>query len=177
MKQSANRNDAACSFESRLLERREDLLKYAIVLTNDPHEAEDLLHDTYIRALQNKGKYVNDENFFGWISTIMRNLSLNKFERKSRYREIFDKNADVTDTNIQLEEPHYTPEGDFHINEINDAITRLKDISRKPLRLFIEGNTYQDIAEKLNLPLGTVKSRLHIAKKELQKQLTGYEKS
>ena len=82
-------------FEQRLLDLQDDMLRSALRLTNDKSEADDLVQETILRALDRSKQFVEDINFRGWIMTMMRNIFLNNVERKGRKREMIDSNVDV----------------------------------------------------------------------------------
>lgn len=159
-------------FRDKLVKEQDMLLRYAYSLTSDLPEAEDLVQDTMLRALNNRGKYVENVNFNGWLITIMRNLFINNYQRKSRQREVIDKNVDIATLPHLTSGSYFQPDEAFNLGEINGAIDRLGEINRVPFRMFLSGYKYNEIAEKLDVPVGTIKSRIFWARKELQKSLS-----
>lgn len=158
-------------FKNKLVELQEIMHRYALSLTSDPNDAEDLMQETTLRALRNMEKFVENVNFRGWVLTIMRNIFLNNYERKSRQREMIDSSVDVHNVPILAEGGYMTPDGAMKLGEINDAIDNLSENTRIPFRMHVSGYKYSEIAQALGVPVGTVKSRIYFARQELQRNL------
>lgn len=163
------------SFKQRLLGLQGNLLSFAYQLTSNREEAQDLLQDTTLKALDNEGKFVENTNFKGWIFTIMRNIFINNYRQQVRQSTVVDKTEDLYHLNICQESGLDTPEGSIAVNEITSVIAGFSEEFRVPFNMYVSGYKYSEIAEKLNLPLGTVKSRIFFARKRLREQLSGYE--
>lgn len=151
-----------------------NLLNFAYVLTSNRDDAQDLLQDTTLKALDNKDKYVDNTNFKGWVFTIMRNIFINHYRRIMRSATVIDQTEDLYHLNIAQDSGMDTPEGSLSVKEITAAIDAFSDDYRIPFNMHIAGYKYSEIAEKLNLPLGTIKSRIFFARKKLQEQLKDY---
>lgn len=165
--------DTNDSFESRLLSLQKNMLNFALTLVPDMDQAKDLVQETLLRALANRDKYYDNINFKGWIFTIMHNLFVNDYRRWLRNHTILDHTENLYHLNI----PHSgqaTSEGTYTIAEINKAIGSFTDDYRLPFTMHIAGYKYEEIARKMNLPLGTVKSRIFFARKRLQVLLKDY---
>lgn len=162
------------SFEERLVGIQGNLLNFAYQLTTDREEAEDLLQDTTLKALANEDKYVDNVNFKGWIFTIMRNIFINNYRRQVRSATVVDTTEDLYHLNLSQESGLSTPEGSFAAKEISEAIKNFTDEYRVPFSMYIAGYKYNEIADKMGLPLGTVKSRIFFARKRLQALLKDY---
>jgi RNA polymerase sigma factor (sigma-70 family) len=156
-------------FNQLLIGNTDKLKPYAITLTRDGEAAKDLLHDTLYRALANRDKYNEGTNIQAWLSTIMRNTFINNYRRKAREKKIF-----APDSRTAL---YYEPatnslaESRLGNKEIQAAILTLPDIFRIPFCLYFEGYQYQEIADMMNIALGTIKSRIHLARKFLKDQI------
>ena len=162
------------TFKKDLVGVQNDLLRFAYKLTSDREEANDLLQETSLKALDNEDKYMPDTNFKGWIYTIMRNIFINNYRKVVRSATIIDQTEDLYHLNLPQESGLDTPEGAFAAGEINDAINSFSDDYRIPFSMHVAGYKYNEIAEKMNLPLGTVKSRIFFARQRLQKKLQDY---
>ena len=162
------------SFKSRLLGLQGNLLSFAYQLTSNREEAQDLLQDTTLKALDNEDKYVDNVNFKGWIFTIMRNIFINNYRQQVRQATVVDKTEDLYHLNISQDSGLDTPEGSVAMQEITAAISQFSEEYRVPCNMHVAGYKYNEIAEKLNLPLGTVKSRIFFARKQLREQLAAY---
>ena len=152
------------SFKRRLLGLQGNLLNFAYQLTTNREQAEDLLQDTTLKALDNEEKYVDNVNFKGWIFTIMRNIFINNYHQTE----------DLYHLNVSQNSGLDSPEGTIAIKEINHAINSFSDEYRIPFSMHVAGYKYQEIAEKMDLPLGTVKSRIFFARQRLQTILRDY---
>lgn len=162
------------SFKNRLVGLQGNLLSFAYQLTSNREQAEDLLQDTTLKALDNEEKYVDNVNFKGWIFTIMRNIFINNYRQTVRKATVIDQTEDLYHLNISQDSGLDTPEGSFAVKEISTALNSFSDEYRIPFNMFVAGYKYNEIAEKMNLPLGTVKSRIFFARKRLREQLKDY---
>ena len=161
-------------FQERLLNLQSNLLNFAYMLTSDREEAHDLLQDTTLKALDNEDKYIDNVNFKGWEFTIMRNIFINNYRREVRNQTIVDQTEDLYHLNLPQESGFGTPDGSYTVKEIMKAINGFSDEYRIPFTMHIEGYKYHEIAEKMSLPLGTVKSRIFFARQRLQIILKEY---
>lgn len=164
------------SFKEKLVGLQGNLLSFAYQLTTNKEAAEDLLQDTTLKALNNEDKYVENVNFKGWIFTIMRNIFINNYRQNVRQATVVDKTEDLYHLNICQDSGLDTPEGSFAVKEITKAVNEFSDDYRVPFNMYVSGYKYHEIAAKLNLPLGTVKSRIFFARKRLRHQLQDYGK-
>lgn len=145
-------------FEQKLLQLQDNLLNFAYMLTSDRDEAEDLLQDTTLKALDNSDKYIDNINFKGWVFTIMRNIFINNYRKGVRNQTIIDQTEDLYHLNLPQESGFDTPEGSLSVKEISKAINKFPDDYKIPFSMHVAGFKYQEIAEKMELPLGTVKA-------------------
>ena len=158
---------------NQVLLRNADYLKpFAITLTRDAETAKDLLQETMYRALANKEKYNVGTNIKAWLYTIMRNIFINDYRRKAKQNTIFDAtpNDFLLDHN-QASIPNAAETG-LRLKDIQAAVYQLPEIFRNPFMLYFEGYKYHEIAVLLTEPLGTIKSRIHFARKLLKEQIT-----
>ena len=162
------------AFESKLLSLQSNLLNFAYMLTSNRDDAYDLLQDTTIKALDNEDKYVDNTNFKGWVFTIMRNIFINNYRKTVRSATIVDTTEDLYHLNLPQESGFETPEGSVAEGEITAAINNLAEEYRIPFSMYVAGYKYNEIGEQMNLPLGTVKSRIFFARKQLQDVLKDY---
>lgn len=164
----------ASTFQSQLMGLQANLLNFAMTLTSNRDDAYDLLQDTTMKALTNQEKYAEDTNFKGWVFTIMRNIFINNYRRTSRAQVVNDTTDDCYHLNLCQDTAFETPEGSLTIGEIQSAINAFDDKYREPFSMHVAGYKYQEIAEKLDLPLGTVKSRIFFARQQLQERFADY---
>ena len=161
-------------FESKLMSLQGNLLNFAYMLTSDRDNAYDLLQDTTLKALDNESKYVDNTNFKGWVFTIMRNIFINNYRRSVRSQTVVDQTEDLYHLNLSQDSGLESPEGSYGAGEITAAIDSFPEEYRVPFSMHVAGYKYNEIAEKMNLPLGTVKSRIFFARKKLQAQFADY---
>ncbi len=162
------------SFKSRLLGLQSNLLSFAYQLTTNHEAAQDLLQDTTLKALDNESKYVDNVNFKGWIFTIMRNIFINNYRQTVRKATVIDQTEDLYHINICQDSGLDTPDGSIAVQEISNAINAFSDDYRIPFSMHVAGYKYQEIADKMQLPLGTVKSRIFFARQKLQGMFKDY---
>ncbi len=158
----------ATQFQKKILDIQSNMFNFAMMLTANKDDAQDLLQDTTLKALDNQDKYVDNINFKGWVLTIMRNIFINNYRKVVRSQTVIDKTEDLYHLNLSQDSGFDTPEGAYTIKEINQTINALSNDLKIPFSMFLAGYKYNEIAEKLNLPLGTVKSRIFFARQELQ---------
>ncbi len=161
-------------FNEKVSDESRPLTGFALKLTHNMEEAEDLLQDTMLKAFTNKEKFQEGTNLKGWLFTIMKNIFINKYRRAMKSK-IFNDN---TDNQYYLNSATNTTrndgEGAMVLKDIHSAIGRLSDNLRTPFMMSFTGYKYEEIADTLKIPLGTVKVRIHNARKELMKNLSSY---
>ena len=171
-------------FQKEALVHSDALFRYARRLTSDPREAEDLLQETFLRALRFWHQYQRGTNCKAWLFRIMRNLSINRAQSKAR-NPAGDSLEDTEEWSLygKLRDPDSlkedSPEKRFFehnwSSEIVEAMARLPEEYRSAIILCdVEGFAYQEIAEILEVPIGTVRSRLNRARTRLQQLLHEY---
>ena len=147
-------------FQQRLLGLQEHMMSFAIKLTANRDDALDLIQDTTLKVLDNQEKFVDNVNFTGWIMTVMRNIFINNYHKIVRVQTMVDQNADLYNLNIINDSISGSPDKVYQMQEITKAIAELNDDIKIPFTLFLNGYKYHEIAKKLNIPLGTIKSRI-----------------
>ena len=165
---------ASKEFQTKLMSLQANMLNFAYMLTSNRDNAYDLLQDTTLKVLDNEEKYVENTNFKGWVFTIMRNIFINNYRKVARSATVLDTTDDLYHLNISQDSGLETPEGSYGAGEITDAINSFSDDYRIPFSMMLAGYKYAEIAEKMNLPLGTIKSRIFFARKRLQDRFSDY---
>ncbi|WP_258105385.1 RNA polymerase sigma factor [Marinoscillum sp. MHG1-6] len=150
------------------------LRPFALKLTRDTEDANDLLQETMMKAYTNRDKFTDGTNLKAWMYTIMRNTFITNYQRMVR-RNTF---IDTTDNLHYLNSSNNTIQngafGNFTLRDINQAIEELQESYKIPFLMHFRGFKYHEIAEKLSIPIGTVKNRIHIARKFLKDDLHVY---
>ncbi|HZG22939.1 MAG TPA: RNA polymerase sigma factor, partial [Chitinophagaceae bacterium] len=123
------------------------------------------------RALANKDKYNVGTNIKAWLYTIMRNIFINNYRRKAKQNTIFDNTPNDYLLNYNQAVATNEAESNLKLKDLNSAIHDLPEIFRNPFLLYFDGYKYHEIAGMLKEPLGTIKSRIHFARKLLKTQI------
>ena len=165
---------ASAVLQKQLLDLQDNMLNFAFLLTANREEARDLLQDTTLKVLDNQDKFAEDTNFKGWVFTIMRNIFINNYRRIVRNNTMVDHTEDLFHLNLPQESGFSTPDGAFNVKEITRVINNFSDEYRIPFTMHIAGYKYNEIAQTMHLPLGTVKSRIYFARQKLQIILKDY---
>lgn len=162
---------ASLDFSSMLVNNSEFLKPFAITLTRDSDAAQDLYQETLYRALANKDKYNVGTNIKAWLYTIMRNIFINNYRRKAKQNTIFDSTPNDFLLNQAQAGTSNAAESVLKLKDIQQAVHNLPEIFRNPFLLYFDGYKYHEIAHMLGEPLGTIKSRIHFARKLLKAQV------
>ncbi|PWT74348.1 MAG: RNA polymerase subunit sigma [Bacteroidetes bacterium] len=165
---------SSLEFNQLLVNNAEFLKPFAITLTRDAEAAKDLFQETLYRALANKDKYNVGTNIKAWLYTIMRNIFINNYRRRSKQKTIFDNTPNEFLLNNSKVAEVGVAESNLRLKDIQAAIHNLPELFRNPFLLYFEGFKYHEIAEMLREPLGTIKSRIHFARKLLKAQIQLY---
>jgi RNA polymerase sigma-70 factor (ECF subfamily) len=159
---------AAIEFNQILLSNAEFLRPFATTLTRDTEAAKDLFQETMYRALANKEKYNVGTNIKAWLYTIMRNIFINSYRRRSKQNIVLDNTPNDFLLNYNQVTVANAAISNINSKEIQEAIFNLPDIFKNPFLLYYDGFKYHEIADILYEPLGTIKSRIHFARKLLK---------
>ncbi|KYP15106.1 MULTISPECIES: RNA polymerase sigma factor [unclassified Flavihumibacter] len=158
-------------FNEMLVDNAEFLRPFAITLTRDNEAAQDLFQETMYRAIANREKYNVGTNIKAWLYTIMRNIFINNYRRKAKQNTIFDHTPNDFLLNYNQATTANAAEANLKMKEIQGYIHKLPEIFRNPFLLYFDGFKYHEIADMLGEPLGTIKSRIHFARKLLKAQI------
>ncbi|OSZ80882.1 RNA polymerase subunit sigma [Chitinophagaceae bacterium IBVUCB2] len=161
-------------FNEMLLSNASFLKPFAINLTRDNEAANDLYQETLYKALANREKYNVGTNIKAWLFTIMRNIFINNYRRKAKQKTIFDNTPNEYLLNQNQAIVANAAESEMRIKEIKKAILALPEIFKTPFLLYFDGYRYNEIADVLHEPLGTIKSRIHFARKLLKEQISRF---
>ncbi len=161
-------------FSILLTENAEFLRPFAINLTKDHESAKDLFQETLYRAISNKDKYNVGTNIKAWLYTIMRNIFINDYRRRSKQSTVLDSSPNdylIDQTSNKVLNDGIT---NLNLKEVKQMIYDLPELFKTPFNLYYEGYKYNEIADALNEPLGTIKSRIHFARKILKQKIQRY---
>jgi RNA polymerase sigma-70 factor (ECF subfamily) len=172
--------EISSGFREAALEHLDALFGFAMVLTRNRMEAEDLVQETYLRATRAFGRLLPDTNLKAWLFAIMRNIRLNQLRAAGARPEFIaidaEEEADLLDP--ATDDPYVILVREMERETVRSAIERLPDHYREVVVLRdLEGFSYQQIATMLQCPAGTVMSRLGRARKQLRALLRGWQTS
>ena len=162
------------NFKSSVIGMQGNLFSFALKLTTNEEEAHDLVQDTTLKALDNEAKFTDNANFGGWIMTIMRNIFINNYRKRTRENTMVDTTEDLYHLNLTQDSGMLTPDGAFAAGEITAVLNAFPEDYRKPFSMHIAGYKYEEISKKLAMPLGTVKSHIFFTRKKLRELLKDY---
>ena len=165
---------ATATFTQNILSMQNELRSFAMKLTCDYEDANDLLQDTTLKALDNEDKYEQETNFKGWIYTIMRNIFINNYRKNLRDQTFVDKTDNQYFLNSSSDLVVDSMESAYDVKEMNRVVNSMSKEYRIPFSMFVAGFKYREIAEKLDLPIGTVKSRIFFTRQKLQTALKDF---
>jgi RNA polymerase sigma factor (sigma-70 family) len=164
---------SALTFDDRLLKMSTVLEYFALSLTKDKEQAQDLLQETMLKALTYKDKFTPDTNLKAWLHTIMRNTFINDYRKSIRTRTVVTTKDDLEVLDFVPATTFAAPDSAISHKEIMQFINQLSEQYRVPFIMHFNGYKYKEIAEQLNIPIGTVKSRIYLAKQSLMANLKG----
>jgi len=156
-------------FDTALKSLEQPLFAFAFKLTQNRDDAFDLFQETSFRALNNWDKFHQGTNFRAWLFTIMKNMFINNYRRKKKMSVIFDSTDNYYFINSGSLEVKNGGESVIMMNELTSMLDSLSDNIRIPFLMSYEGFKYNEIAQELDLPLGTIKSRIFFARKEMKR--------
>ncbi len=171
-------------FENIAIPHKEALYNFALKMTNDTDEADDLLQETFLKAFRYFDKFERGTNCKAWLYSIMRNTYINEYRRikkspeKVDYDDIENFYENIKESEVEFGHIVEDAFSNTLNDEVSEALAELpKDFQTIILLSDVEGFTYEEIAEFLSCPIGTVRSRLHRARKMLYAKLYNYAKS
>ena len=160
-------------FQAAVIDIQSYLKSFAMTFTRNEEDANDLTQETIMKALRYKDKYTPQTNFKAWIFTIMKNIFINNYRRKSKANTIFDNTQELYYLNTKSKND-IEPDSTYTEKEIMKEINALDEDYKKPFMMHFEGFKYKEISEEMGLPIGTVKSRIFLARKKLMEQLKDF---
>lgn len=158
-------------FNNQLSSLSGPLHTFAYKLTKNSEEAKDLYQETAFRAISNVDKFIPGTNLKAWLLTIMKNIFINNYRKNVKTRTIIDSTENLYFINSGAGSISNSAESNIMMDELSTMVEDLDESLRVPFEMHYLGHKYQEIAETLNLPLGTVKSRIFFARKELKDKI------
>jgi RNA polymerase sigma factor (sigma-70 family) len=164
----------ALDITQEIINLRPTLRMFTLRFTRNREESLDLVQDTMLKALTYKDKFREQTNLKGWLFTIMRNTFINNYRRLQRTKTSHDDTKELFYLNVEDTHTFNSPSARYEYLDIWKNVNEIKEELLIPFKMHASGYKYNEIAEHLNIPIGTVKNRIFHARKEIQKKLTGY---
>jgi len=165
------RND----FNYSVTSAAQQLNYHALKFTKDGNDAQDLVQDTLVKALVNREKFKPGTNIKAWLYIIMRNTFIGNYHKKAHRKTILDTTDEYSLIDLSDSVTENRGEGSFVMEDVIKSVESLNEMFKTPFLLYYRGFKYHEIADKLEVPIGTVKNRIHIARKRLKSELGDYQ--
>ena len=158
-------------FQNELVNIQDSLMRFAYSLTLNQEDAKDLVQETSLKALRHRDKFAYKSSFKAWTFTILKNTFINNYRRSRKKSTYSNQSIEHYHKNYFIASRAYNPDSIFLSHEIEKTVETLDERFKKPLKMYYVGYQYKEIAEILNLNLGTVKSRIYFSRRKLIKKL------
>lgn len=159
-------------FNTRIVQEKNSLKNFALSLTHNVDDALDLLQDTYVKALTYRSKFEESTNLKAWLFTIMKNTFINAYHRNTKTKKLISKGDDIAMNRAFKQNSYDHSESRIYAKDIIKQIEQLDNDYKVPFTRYYTGYKYEEIAKEMSLPLGTIKSRIFIARKILMDAIT-----
>ncbi|MFZ9046382.1 MAG: RNA polymerase sigma factor [Cyclobacteriaceae bacterium] len=159
-------------FGSAIYSHEKPLKGFAMKLTQDYDEASDLLQETFFKAYKNRTKFKEGTNLSAWLYTIMKNAFITRYQKMARQNTFVDTTEDAHHLNSGGTPVQNQAVSNLTMQELESMLNRLDRRFREPFIMYFRGFKYHEIAQRLDLPLGTIKNRIHVARQELQYKIS-----
>lgn len=160
---------------SDICQQQAVLKSFALGLTKNTEDAHDLLQETLIKAIRYQSRYQYGTNLRAWLFTIMRNTFINCRRREFLKRAAMDVHETLCSHHLSAAADFNLGEDRFIQEDVDKALRNLPEECAKPFLRYFQGYKYKEIADEMKMPIGTVKTRIHNARKLLKSQLKMYE--
>lgn len=163
------------NFNEEVVDAQKSLKSFAYKFTGNEEEAKDLLQETMLKAISYRTKFRTGTNLKAWLYTIMKNTFINKYRKAMRANVM----VDTTDENYFINQTRTVndehPETMYNHQELQQVVEELDETYRVPFMMYFNGFRYKEISKDLDLPIGTVKSRIFLARRKLMLSLPQYQ--
>jgi RNA polymerase sigma factor (sigma-70 family) len=165
----------AIEFNTRIIQEKSSLKNFALSLTHNSEDALDLLQETYLKAITYREKFEDSTNLKAWLFTIMKNTFINAYRRNTKTKQLISKGDEIALNRAFKQNSYDHSESRLNAKEIIRHIEALDDQYKVPFTRYYNGYKYEEIASEMHLPLGTIKSRIFIARKILMDALKQFQ--
>jgi RNA polymerase sigma-70 factor (ECF subfamily) len=164
----------ALDINAQICDHKNALQAFALKYTHDLDDANDLVQDTLLKAFRYSRLFKEGTNLRGWLFTILKNTYINEYRRIKRKENVIVQTEEITNQNLSHNAEANTCNSKFITDDINKVLSKLQPEYYTPFVKYFEGYKYQEIAEMLDIPIGTVKTRIHLARQILKSRLKVY---
>lgn len=167
-------NTNPLEFNAQLYSLKDNLRRFAMSFTRNDDDADDLVQDTMLKAIRYSSRFETGTNLKSWLFMILKNTFINNYRRKHKFNVFMSENSiDVAD-NIPDNSSYNLGESKCILDDIHKVLAKLPHDYQYPFIKYFEGYKYHEIARELDIPIGTVKTRIHLARAILKKNLKAY---
>ena len=161
-------------FSNKVVQEIASLNTYAFHFTRDNENAGDLVQDTMLKAFSYYNKFREGTNLQAWLYTILKNTFINYYRKQVKTNAIMIKTDTISSSDLYKSSFRNSAEGKFIMKDIECALSKLSAEYYEPFTMYFEGYKYHEISDHLKIPIGTVKTRIHVARKAMKKTLNAY---
>ena len=158
-------------FSARFNQLEGLLQAFAIQLTKNKADAEDLVQETAFKAFKYRNNYQPQTNLRAWLITIMRNTFINDYRKQKRRQALHEQTDQTYFFDARNQTVENMGESNMTLEELQTLLEKLEEWARIPFLMYYQGFKYEEIARELDVPLGTVKSRIFFARKRLKSMI------
>lgn len=164
-------------FSTMIKDHSPSLRSHALRYTKNDDDADDLVQDTMIKAIRFYKNFEEGTNIKGWLFVIMRNTFINDYRKNTKKNALITQSEEISSQDLSLSATTNQATGSFIMSDIQKALASIPETYSIPFIRYFEGHKYQEIADEFSMPIGTVKTRIHVAREMLKKYLKTYQAS
>lgn len=161
-------------FNSMITNHQDFLHQLAMKLTKSTEDSNDLMQETLFKAIKNKDKFQEGTNIKGWLYTIMKNTFINAYRKKKNQNTFVDETENKYFLNIRESEKSSTTDSIVDHKYMMEQVNSIDKTYLETFMMYYNGYKYEEISEILGIPLGTVKSRIFLARRKMMDKLKDY---
>lgn len=161
-------------FNNLVVRYTDSLRVHALQFTKDAEDANDLVQDTVLKAVTHYDRFREGTNLKGWLYTIMKNTFINNYRRTAKANIFITQSEEIPNQHLIYSASKNEGENAFVMDDIREAMDKLSADYYVPFSMYFEGFKYHEISDRLQIPIGTVKTRIHIARKQMKSTLKAY---
>src|SRR5690606_25595127 len=161
-------------FNVKVVKEEKPLMNFASHFASGYEDAKDLVQETMLKAITNYDKFKEGTNLKAWLYTILKNTFINSYRKTTIVKSLVKQSDEVSSSELFYSSHVNQGQHTFVRADIQQALSKLSEDYYLPFMMYFEGYKYQEIAQHMDMPIGTVKTRIHIARKLLKKSLKPY---